>query len=355
MITINSFLLAYLIVYFISSIMDIIIDLVNELHLKRFGDTVPDSFKGLIDSDKLSKINAYSFDNTRLAVIKSVAGKLFFLFIILSGFLPYLSDFFKNSNFILAGLIFFAVPGLAGTLLDLPFDYYRTFKIEEKYGFNTSTLKIWISDLFKSFVITLILGSVLLSLLFSMVLYTGDTWWIWAWLIFFSFQIIMSIIYPTVIAPIFNKFTPVQDEGLSQSIKELAEREGLKVKGIFQMDAGRRSRHTNAYFSGLGKSKRIVLYDTLLESHKNDEILAVLAHEAGHLKKGHIKKQLIIINIVSFILFFLASKMITWNVMYQSFGFSHMPLYAGLFLIGIIWEPAGFFLKPLINGSFQKI
>jgi STE24 endopeptidase len=123
------------------------------------------------------------------------------------------------------------------------------------------------------------------------------------------------------------------------------------------MDAGKRSRHTNAYFSGLGRSKRIVLYDTLLESHKNNEILAVLAHEIGHLKKGHIRKQIFIIGSVSFILFFLASKMISWRFLYESFGFSLMPLYGGLFLIGIIWEPLGFFLSPLsmaISRRFER-
>src|SRR4030042_3539602 len=134
-------------------------------------------------------------------------------------------------------------------------------------------------------------------------------WWIFAWLIFLLFQILISVIYPTIIAPIFNKFTPIQDNELGRSIKELAVSDGLNIKGIFQMDAARRSRHTNAYLSGLGKTKRIVLYDTLLESHKNDEILAVLAHEIGHLKKGHIRKQLLISSIVSFVLFFLMSKM----------------------------------------------
>jgi STE24 endopeptidase len=190
-----------------------------------------------------------------------------------------------------------------------------------------------------------------------MVRYAGNTWWIWAWLIFFFFQLLMSVLYPTVIAPIFNKFIPVKDDDLAQKIKELSDREGLTIKGIFQMDAARRSRHTNAYFSGLGKAKRIVLYDTLLESHEGDEILAVLAHEIGHLKRGHIKKQLVIIGIVSFALFFMASRMIQWDSMYNSFGFSVMPAYVGLFLISILWEPVGFFLSPLsasISRRFER-
>jgi STE24 endopeptidase len=157
----------------------------------------------------------------------------------------------------------------------------------------------------------------------------------------------MSVLYPTVIAPIFNKFTPIEDSKLAEEITALSKSEGLAVKGIFQMDAARRSRHTNAYFTGLGKVKRIVLYDTLIAAHKGDEILAILAHEIGHLKRNHIKKQLFITGISSFILLYLASKMILWEGMYRGFGFSVMPAYAGIFLVAVLWEPIGFFLSPL--------
>ena len=179
-----------------------------------------------------------------------------------------------------------------------------------------------------------------------MIRYAGNTWWIWTWAVFFSFQLLMTVLYPTVIAPIFNKFTAIENHGLAKKIKELSEREGLAVKGIFQMDEGRRSHHTNAYFTGLGKVKRIVLYDTLLEAHNEDEILAILAHEIGHLKKNHIKKQLAIVGVVSIVIFYMASKMITWETMYSAFGFSLMPIYVGLFLISVFWEPFEFFLSP---------
>ena len=307
MISINTFLFAFLIIYIISSTADLIIDLVNERFLLKHGKTVPKGFEGIIDKEKLVKIIEYSRDNTKLSVIRTIAGKILFLIIILSGILPWFSDVIKGIPYLLAGLFFFAFPGLLGGLVDLPFDYFHIFKIEEKYGFNTRTIKIWITDLLKSLAISIILGSILLSLLLMMVRYAGNTWWIWAWLIFFSFQVLIIIIYPTVIAPIFNKFEPIRDKELDKAIRDLSDREGINVKGIFQMDAGRRSKHTNAYFAGLGKSKRIVLYDTLLESHDHDEILAVLAHEIGHMKKGHIKKQLILISSVSFFLFLLTS------------------------------------------------
>jgi STE24 endopeptidase len=190
-----------------------------------------------------------------------------------------------------------------------------------------------------------------------MVKYAGSSWWVWAWLIFLSFQILMAVIYPTVIAPIFNKFVPLEDNELSDKIQNLAENEGLTIKGVFQMDATKRSRHTNAYLSGLGETKRIVLFDTLMDAHEDDEILAVLAHEMGHLKRNHIRKQLAILGLSSIGLFYLASEMITWKTMYDAFGFSIMPAYAGLFLVAVLWEPVGFFLSPVamaISRRFER-
>ena len=357
MISINRFLIVYLTLYLISSIADLIIDAINAKHLKSSGQKVPEGFQGFIDGEKLRKIEQYTLDKTRFSFVETVAGKILFLFIILSGLLPWLSENLGDLHFVLAGLIFFAVPGFLGAVVDLPFDYYHIFVLEERYGFNTRTLKMWISDLFKSLIIALVLGTFLLSLLLVMVRYMGSLWWVWAWLIFFLFQLLMTIIYPTVIAPMFNKFIPIQNEELAYKIRDLSTKQGLTIKGIFQMDAARRSRHTNAYFSGLGKAKRVVLYDTLLEAHEEDEILAILAHEMGHLKRNHIKKQLFIMGLFSFILLYLASKMITWETMYTSFGFSVMPEYAGLFLVAILWEPIGFFLSPIgmaISRKFER-
>jgi STE24 endopeptidase len=280
-----------------------------------------------------------------------------FLFIILSGLLPWLADALKEVHFLMAGLVFFAIPGLIGAIADLPFDYYHIFVIEEKYGFNTRTLKTWLLDLLKSLVVTVIIGTMILSLLLIMVTYAGSSWWIWAWLIFFFFQILLTVIYPTVIAPIFNRFTPLDQGDLRMKIEHLAKNEGLTLKGIFQMDAAKRSRHTNAYLSGLGKSKRIVLFDTLIEAHEDDEILAVLAHEMGHLKRNHIKKQLVIMGLSSVALFYLASLMVTWQTMYQSFGFYSMQAYVGLFLVVVLWEPVGFFLSPVamvVSRRFER-
>jgi len=354
MISFNSFLIAYLAAYVVTTVADLWIEKLNTKNIKKYGKKVPQIFEGIIDEEELGKINQYTLDNTHFSAFQTIVSKIVFLFIILSGILPWLTEALTGLNYVVAGFIFFAVPGFLAAIVSLPFDYYHSFVIEERYGFNTKTVKIWITDLVKALVLSIILGTILLSSLLLIIKYTGEIWWIWACAIFLGFQLMMTVLYPTVIAPIFNKFTSLEDPDLISKIDVLAESEGLSIRGIYQMDATKRSRHTNAYFSGLGKTKRIVLYDSLIQSHDGEEIVAVLAHEIGHFKKNHIKKQFVITGLASILLFYLTSKMITWEVMFHSFGFSLMPAYAGLFLVGVLWEPVGFFLSPIVMAISRK-
>jgi STE24 endopeptidase len=357
MISINTYLIAYICIYLTSFSVYMAIEAINLTYLKKFGQKAPVAFEGIIDEKELQKIGRYTEDNIRFKLFQTSISKIIFLYIILSGVLPWLAQSLARMNVIIAGLIFFAVIGLVELLMGLPFDYYHSFVLEETYGFNTKTLKIWLSDLAKSTVVLIILGTFLLSTLLLMVTYAGRNWWIWAWIIFSLFQLMMTVLYPTVIAPLFNKFTWIEDSGLKEGIERLAKKEGLTIEGIYQMDASKRTRHTNAYFSGMGKAKRIVLFDSLIRSHSQEEIIAILAHEIGHLKKNHIKKQFILVSLVSLFLFFLASKLLTWQVMYHSFGFSNMACYVGLFLVGILWEPVNFFMSPMrmaISRKFER-
>ena len=354
MITINGFLITFLIIYIFGSFADIAMDIVNAVHLKKTGMKVPTVFKGIVNDRKLRDINSYTVDNTRVSVFKSLISVFFFLAVIIYGFLPWLSDMVSGFNNIISGLLFFTVLGIITSLIDLPFDLYTVFVVEEKYGFNTRTLKIWISDLIKAAIISVILGGILLSVVLVMIEYGGNLWWLWSWMIFMAFQLIVTVIYPTVIAPLFNRFTRIEDKELERSIREMAERENISLTGIFQMDAEKRSRHTNAYFTGLGKNKRIVLFDTLIKAHSNEEILAVLAHEIGHLKKGHIKKQLFLVTVVSLIAFYITAWMLKWEYIYTSFGFTETPAYAGLFLISMLLGPVGFLLSPFSLALSRK-
>jgi STE24 endopeptidase len=357
MISLNGYLIAYILIYLLTVSAKMMIEKINATYLAKYGKTVPADFDGVIDEAKLKEIIRYASDNIRFSLVQKSVTKSFFLFIIISGILPWLANRLAHMDFIQAGLIFFALIGLTEVLAGLPFDYYHTFVIEERHGFNTKTVKIWILDLIKSLLVMVVLGGVLLSALLLMLKYTGRTWWIWSWAVFLCFQLLMTVLYPVVIEPIFNKFTPLEESDLKTGIEQLVEKEGFKIEGVYQMDATRRTRHTNAYFSGIGKARRIVLFDSLVESHSREEILSILAHEIGHMKKHHIKKQLVIAGLVSLLLFYAASKLITSRVMYVSFGFSNTPYYVGLFLAGILWEPVSFFISPIgmaISRKFER-
>ena len=354
MISLNACLIAYISVYLLSMVLCLAIERINIRYLNKFGEKVPIAFQGVIHEGELKNIIRYTSDNFRFNFVRTSAGKMLFLLIIISGILPWFDEKLANTNFLSAGLIFFAVIGLGEMLAGLPFDYYHSFVIEERYGFNTKTLKIWISDLVKGLLVMIVLGGFLLSALLLMLKYLGENWWIWAWAVFLCFQLLITVLYPTIIAPLFNAFTPLEAGDLKIGIKRLAQREGLDIEGIYQMDATRRTRHTNAYFSGLGKAKRIVLFDSLIQCHSHAEILSILAHEIGHLKKNHIKKQILLSGFVSLLLFFLAAKLMAWEKLYESFGFSAMSPYVGLFLVGILWEPVNFFLSPIGKAVSRK-
>jgi STE24 endopeptidase len=351
------FLAGYLALFFFSTVAQVAVDFTQSAHLKRHAKEVPPEFDGLIEHEKLIRIGRYSIENLRLDLIGGLTGKVVLLYVVLSGLLPWVAKNIAHFPFVIQGLLFFSIPSIAGALIALPFGYYHVFFLEEKYGFNARTFRIWLTDLLKSAALSIVLGGILISCLLLMMKYTGKTWWIWAWVIFFSFEVLMLLLYPTLFAPIFNKFTPISPGPLAEKISGLAEREGLMIQGVYEMDAKRRSRHTNAYVAGMGKTKRIVLFDTLLGAHDEDEILAILAHEIGHIKRGHLKKQIILLAATSLIFLYLASRLVSWRVMYESLGFEYRPLYVGLFLAAVLWEPLSFFLSPIASGisrSFER-
>jgi STE24 endopeptidase len=219
------------------------------------------------------------------------------------------------------------------------------------------TLRMWILDFLKSMAILFLLGGVLLWLLLTLVTHGGKTWWVWAWMLVGGFELMMLWLYPIVIAPLFNKFEPIENIGLVAHIRNLMEKVGLRVKAVLKMDAGKRSKHTNAYFTGIGKTKRIVLFDTLLESHPEEEILAVLAHEVGHWKKKHVLKQIILLEFLSLVAFYVVNRMLNWTLLYQTFGFEEPTVYIGIFLIGALLSPLGYFAQPLeaaISRRFER-
>lgn len=296
----------------------------------------------------MARTTAYSREKSRFGSFQLIISELFFLGLILMGFFPFLDE--RLSHWIQAplpaGLLFCILPGLINSLLNLPFDYYATFVLEEKYGFNRSTPFLWLTDQAKGGLVTLVLGSLVLSLLFGLIQTAPRFWWFWGFLLLSALQLILVVLYPVVIAPLFNKFEPIQDEGLTDKIKTLMDKAGVRLKGILKMDAGKRSGHTNAYFAGLGKTKRVVLFDTLLQRHTVDELLGILAHEIGHYRKRHLLKQLLFFEGATLAGLYLASRLLDWETLYRTFGFTLPKTFVGLFLLGLLGQKIGFFLIP---------
>lgn len=327
----------------------------NTRHLLSHGREIPSAFQGMLDEKALARMVDYSAANSRLSSREHVAEDMVELVIVFL-FLPFLAGAISacKLHFILQALIFFGILAAAGGVVGLPFNLYSTFVLEKKFGFSTITWRLWLTDFFKSIIISAILMGILISVLMAFILYLPSSWWFTAWVFFTLFEILLLWLYPVVIAPLFNKYEPVQDESLAQRITALMAKAGLKTQGIYQVDAGRRSRHTNAYFTGIGKTKRIVLFDTLLKSHTPDEILSVLAHEIGHWKKKHILKQLIFMIIVSFAALYIVYALVTFPVLYSAFGVPPQAIYVGLFLISLYGSSIGFFITPVSSAVMRR-
>ena len=356
MVQLNFLLLIFLAVFLLRSGAQIYLNWLNISYLRQHGTTVPEIFRDTIDPEKLTRISAYTAESENFDMITTLTNQGVFLAILLSGVLPWLVRTISLWKYgpIVGGLIFFAALSVFTNLLRIPFSLYETFVIEEHYGFNVMSFKMWISDLLKSLLLTAILGGLLLGLLLVLVIYGGVAWWVWAWMVVGVFELLMLWLFPVAILPLFNKFDPIENKELEERIRRLIGKVGLRAKGIFKMDASKRSKHTNAFFVGLGRTKRIILFDTLLASHTGEEILSVLAHEAGHWKKKHILRMLIPLEILSLVSFYVVAKFLNWPLLYQTFGFQKPIVYVGLFLIGAFISLIGFFAQPLESAVSRK-
>jgi STE24 endopeptidase len=250
-------------------------------------------------------------------------------------------------------LVAFAV--ISG-LLDLPFDYYRQFVLEQRFGFNKMTIKLWLADMAKGVLIGAAIGLPLIWIVLTLMEKTGALWWLYAWLVWSGFQLLMMVLFPTVIAPLFNKFTPLADDSLKSRIEGLMQRVGFASKGLFVMDGSKRSAHGNAYFSGFGANKRIVFFDTLLARLAPQEIEAVLAHELGHFKLKHIVKRIAVMFAVSLGFLALLGYLKTQTWFYQGLGVD--PLFASdamaLILFMLVLPVFTFVLSPLTSITSRK-
>jgi len=271
-------------------------------HVAAHADAVPAQFAGRVSLEAHRKAAAYTIAKQRFALIETAVGTALLVALTLLGGLQAIADALAA----LLGRGFAYQVGIVAavvivvSLVDIPFSWYRQFRIEQAFGFNRMTLRTFLADLVKSALLAAVLGLPLLAAVLWLMARAGNLWWLYAWFVWIAFNAIVLVLYPTVIAPLFNKFEPLADAALADRIARLLARTGFSSKGIFVMDGSRRSAHGNAYFTGLGRSKRIVFYDTLIERLQPQEIEAVLAHELGHFKLKHIRKRLALSALASF-------------------------------------------------------
>ena len=287
---------------------------INLRHLKAHGAKVPEGFEGAIDAEKLRTSSAYTFDSSRLGLWDSLFDNALLIAFLFGGLVVTYDAFVSSlsTSPIISAILFFLILSWISTLLGIPFDLYGTFRIEARYGFNTTTPRVWIADFLKSQGIGAVLLAFLITVVFWLIGWSPRQWWLWVWGFVALFSLFMMFISPYVIEPLFNKYEPVTEEGLEDDIRTMMEKAGLKVGKVQQMDASKRSRHSNAYFTGIGRVKRIVLYDTLIKQMSHREIVAVLAHEIGHWKKGHIWKRLLRAEIMALAGSWLGFKLLLW-------------------------------------------
>jgi STE24 endopeptidase len=327
----------------------------------RGGKAVPPELEGSVSPEEAAKSSAYSQANMRFSFVEEPLSTVLTVSLAAAGVFGLLDRALEPAAAALGGsafvhgALFFLVLALASGLLSAPFSLYSTFVLEKRYGFNTTTLKTWLLDGLKSAAVSAVLGLPLLWLLFAFMDAAGGLWWLWAAVIFSVLDLLISLLYPLVIAPLFNKFTPLPAGSLRDRIESMARGLDFRMSGIYVMDSSKRSRHSNAYFTGLGRVKRVVLYDTLVSSMGEEEILAVLGHEIGHEKRKHIVKMTAVSIAFSFLGFYALSLLAAWPELYAAFGFvapggAPAPTKEALLLIfGLISGPATFFLTPLMS------
>ena len=314
---------------------------VERLNLRNLKTDLPEEFRGYYDQARYKKSQEYLIENTRFSLINSsIVTPITIAFILLGGF--NLVDRFARSfnlDTILTGLVFAGVLLLASQLLEIPFSIYDTFVIEEKYGFNRTTPKTFILDILKGWLLTALIGGVALYVVIWFFERSGIWAWLYCWIIVTVFQLLLVFIAPVVIMPIFNKYTPLKKDDLREEIESYAKSQNFKMKGVYQMDGSRRSTKSNAFFSGFGRFRRIVLFDTLIEKHTTPELVSVLAHEMGHYKKGHIWKSMLMSFLTFGLMFYILSLFINNPQLFAAFRMEKISVYASLVFFGFLYGP----------------
>lgn len=334
-------------------LIDKILDFLNAKH---FGDPLPEEISDVYDEDAYRKSQAYKKERFRFGIVTSsisfVATLLFFFF---DGFefVDQLARNYSENNIVIA-LVFFGIIAVAASILSLPFSYYSTFVIEEKYGFNKTTLKTFIADKIKGMLLTALIGGPLMALIIWFYEFAGSNFWLYAWGLITLFSIVINMFYARLIVPMFNKQSPLEQGELRSEIETYAKKVGFTLEKIFVIDGSKRSTKANAYFSGFGSEKRVTLYDTLINDLENDEIVAVLAHEVGHYKKRHILINLFASVITTGFTLWILSLLVGNPLLSEALGVQQPSFHIGLIAFGILFTPISELTGLIMNFLSRK-
>ncbi|MBU0463004.1 MAG: M48 family metallopeptidase [Proteobacteria bacterium] len=326
------------------------------LNLKNLDQPLPAEFKDHYDKKKYSDSQNYLKTNTKFGFITSSIDLTIILLFWFSGGFQIIDSFVRSFNFgsIVSGLFFTGILLFLKLLISLPFTLYTTFVIEEKFGFNKTTPRLFLADLIKSIVLSVILGGILLSLILGFLEFGGQLAWVMCWMASTLFLLVVQYIVPTWIMPLFNKFTPLEDGPLKEAIISYAKSIDFSLSNIFVMDGSKRSSKSNAFFTGFGKNKRIVLFDTLIKEQSIEELVSVLAHEMGHFKKKHIIKRMVLGIFQMGFIFYLISIFISHEGLFHAFFMKDISIYAGLIFFGMLYSPIDLFISILFQISSRK-
>ena len=326
-------------------------------HVQANRAQVPTAFAANISLEAHQKAADYSSAKTKLALVEIVVQALLLLAFTLGGGLQWLDDAWRNvlpNAEIVRGALVICSAMLVSALIDIPFEYYKTFSVDEKFGFNKMTPSMFFSDLAKHSLVGIALGAPILFAALWLMQGAGDYWWFYLWVVWSIFNIVMLAVYPTFIAPLFNKFTPLADENLKSRIEALLIKCGFKSQGLFVMDGSARSSHGNAYFTGFGSSKRVVFFDTLLSRLNTEEIEAVLAHELGHFKHHHVIKRIAMMFFVSLLGLALLGWLTNQTWFYTGLGVTTPSNHMALMLFLLVSPVFLFVLRPIMASYSRK-
>ena len=345
----------FLIIIFILLLQYAVESVLNYLNARRFSDPIPDELDDVFNKEEYLKSQSYKKTNYRFGLLTSTFSLLLTIAFLVFGGFEWVDQIAAgySSNPILRALIFFGIIVLGSDILTTPFSVYQTFVIEEKFGFNKTTPRLYLMDKIKGWLMLLILGGGILALVIWFFQWAGKDFWLYAWVLIACFTVFMNLFYSRLIVPIFNKQTPLEEGSLKSKIESYARQVGFELRNIFVIDGSKRTTKANAYFSGFGREKRVTLFDTLINDLDEDEIVAVLAHEIGHYKRHHIIVNLFVSVAVSGLTLFLLSLFVNNPELSQAIGVSEPSFHAALISFGILYSPISE-LTGLVMNYFSR-